>query len=493
MANNGNTRHKCGDRLGDWTLEEHLGSGGSGDVWKARRPGHEPHAIKVLRTSTSEFLRRFTEEIKILEKLGNLEGIVPMVEKHIPDSAAGALPWFVMPLALPFSRYAMDKTPVDLVSDFVPLAETIQYLHSKGISHRDIKPANFLYLNARLCLSDFGLVKYPEREPMTPEKRDVGAKFTMAPEMRRRAWLADGLPADVYSFAKSMWIALSGQELGFDGQYNESSILSLKNYMGNTYTTKLDQLLTECTDTDSAQRPTMPLVILRIQEWLELVKDFHRRNLSEWRELASKLFPLAAPTRATWTDINQICAVIGEIAKVRALNHMFYPTGGGNTIVGVAESAEAGFIELHIDKSGLAAELLKPSKFTYESFGADTRWTYFRLEAAEITPTGIEYSVDSRGESEALVEIAPGEYRSPDYLDSEELHESAGYGSTRRVTRFLKGCFVFFSTRSLYNQQSQTYDARHNKMTEDEFRDYIKAAAAYVNQHEVFGAENESS
>lgn len=42
---------------------------------------------------------------------------------------------------------------------------------------------------------------------------------------------------------------------------------------------------------------------------------------------------------------------------------------------------------------------------------------------------------------------------------------------------FLCGSFVFFGTRSIYNRVSGTYDARHNKMTEDEFRGYIQRSA----------------
>lgn len=463
-----------GSVFGKLTLVKCIGEGGNGDVWKASGSDGECYAIKFLRKIETEAYSRFKFEVEALEKLGDMNGIVPIIDKHLPDDPKKERSWFVMPLAIPFYDQA-PKDPVDRVRDLLVLAQTVDRLHRNQIAHRDIKPANLLYLNNRICLSDFGLVKYPGRPGLTPEKRDVGAKFTMAPEMRRHASNADGLPADVYSFAKSLWIVLSGQELGFDGQYSTSSVLSLRTHLTETYTTTLDQLLVECTDSDPARRPKMAAVIERLEEWLTTIADFHIRNLKEWNELTRKLFPLVVPTRAAWTDLDDICLVLGEVAKVPSLNHMFYPTGGGNTITGVSRAAEQGMIELDIgDKN---AELLKPVKLSYESFGTDSRWSYFRLEAEPIKPTGIQRAMDSDGGAEALTEIAPGKYVPYEHWDEGEYQDVPLPALARPVTRFLKGSFVLFSTRSFYNANSDTYDARHNQMSEDEFRDYIQRSA----------------
>lgn len=469
--------------VGGWTLDAPLGSGGNGDVWRVCKQGSPAHAMKFLRKTSNESYPRFRAEIDVLSRLGKLEGIVPLIEKHLPASPKSAPPpWFLMPLATPFA-YKKEKPPADVVREFLELARVLKVLHEKNISHRDIKPANFLYLDGRLCLSDFGLVKYPERdEGLTPTLRDVGAKFTMAPEMRRWAAEADGKPADVYSFAKSLWIALTGEDLGFDGQYHVDSVLALRNFLPGIYTTTIDQLITESTDSDPNRRPTMDGVISRLEEWLFLSENFHERNLLEWHEVTQKLFPMGAPAQAAWRKMDEICAVIGEIAKIRALSHMFYPTGGGNTITGVGKAAEPGMIELRIGAK--VAEILKPAKLTYESFGDDTRWSYFRLEAEHITPTGIPHAVDSKGEAESLVEITPGEYIPYAHWD-EQTYKGAPLPSTSRpITRFLKGSFVFFSTRSVYNRVGSTYDARHNKVSEDKFREYIKRSAELSAQKE---------
>lgn len=458
-----------------WLLEEKLGAGGNGDVWKAARSGEASQAIKILRSVTTETYERFKIETSTLERLGRVPGIIPLLEKYVPDDKSGSTPWFTMPVAAPFEQYIQGRKPFDIVEDFIELAGTIQSLHIQGISHRDIKPANFLYYEGRLCLSDFGLVKYPDRTALTPPRRDVGAKFTMAPEMRRQAHSANGLAADVYSFAKSLWIALTGQELGFDGQYNPLSSLALSQYLANAYTTTLDRLFEECTDTEPDRRPGMSSVITRLQEWLSICRDFHIRNLTEWTELTRKLFPLGTPRRSTWEGVDAICLVLAEIAKVPSLNHMFYPTGGGNTITAVSTAAEGGMIALHIGEK--MVEILKPAKLTFESFGSDMNWSYFRLEASPVKPSGVKGALSPDRSYEALTEISPGHYLPYACWDNNQYNGDDLPDSARPATRYLEGAFVFFSTRSDYNGDPSTYDARHNKLSEEDFRTYIARQA----------------
>ncbi|MEZ8188656.1 serine/threonine protein kinase [Vibrio sp. 1F279] len=220
--------------IGPWKLVDTLGHGGNGEVWEVSREGLENHAIKLLKNADAITYERFKAETHVLST-HSIEGMIPLVESNLPEDLKEGVPWFVMPKAIPFAQYAEEKSSMELAKQFVLLGKTLENLHSKGIAHRDIKPANVLFYNDRLCFADFGLVKYPGKENITPEKRDVGAKFTMAPEMRREASLADGMPADVFSLAKSLWIALTKQEKGFDGQYNPSSILSVKNYCDDLY------------------------------------------------------------------------------------------------------------------------------------------------------------------------------------------------------------------------------------------------------------------
>jgi serine/threonine protein kinase len=472
-------KFKKNRNIGTWTIVEKLGSGGNGDVWKVKNKDDEYFALKALKNIDDVTFKRFSIEESVLRNV-KIEGVINILDSFIPENKAGGTPWFVMPLAESFDKYIENKTPLNIANDFVTLAKSLSELHELDIAHRDIKPENLLFLDERLLFTDFGLVKYPQRESITPEKRDVGAKFTMAPEMRRHAFEADGKSADVYSFAKTLWIALSGKERGFDGQYIANGIIGLNNYHSELYLTSLDQLLTKATDNNPQARPPISSFITALEKWIALNKDFEERNLKEWFELQEKLFPLGTPERATWTDINPIIQVINQLSQAKSLNHMFFPNGGGHTIIGASLAEEEGFMALHVSEKMI--ELINPKKLTYESFGVDPSWDYFRLESNDIDPTGIPNALDYEGFSEALTEVYPGVYS--DYT-SWEYHEFEGSPlpeCARRAQRFLKGSFVFFCTSSIYNRLTGEYDAYnagHNSMSEDEFRTFIKQGAEF--------------
>jgi serine/threonine-protein kinase len=459
-----------GLELNGWKLIKEIGTGGNGVVWRASKSGFPDRAIKILRRIGAKPYARFKAEVQALSMVQNLAGVIPILDSSLPDPASKDLRWFAMPLAGRFDSFISGKEPLEIARQFILLAETLSQLHQMEIFHRDIKPANLLALHQRLCFSDFGLVKFPAREDITPAKEDVGPKFTMAPEMRRDASRAQGGPADVYSFAKTLWIALTGQPFAFDGQYTPASNIGLKRHLRDVYTTTLDELISECTDNDPAARPLIQTVATRLAEWIELVSDFHQRNLKEWVEVQNKLFPAGSPDSVAWTDIDSICSVLRLIAEIPSLNHMFLPDGGGITIEGVSKAGEEGLIVLD---HGLHT-LLKPAKLNFESFGPGSKWNYFRLEAEEIAPIDPdERGVSTDRLSEYLCELGPGHYVGPEAWDYGEYRGDPLPEGARPVTRYLRGSFVLFSTRSPYNADSATYDARHYRVSAEKFREYI--------------------
>lgn len=464
-------RRKPGDRVGRWRLEEILGGGGNGVVWRVSSAGEPDRALKLLRNLGQTARLRIAAEIEALKLAEDIEGVIPLLEYDLPRDPADGPRWFVMPLAKPLARGIVDRAPERAVAEFKPLAETLARLHARGIFHRDIKPANLLRLDGRLCFSDFGLVKYPRRGEITPLRGDVGAKFTMAPEMRRDASNADGGSADVYSFAKTLWIALTGQMLGFDGQYSADGALALGIYHRRAFVAPLDRLLMEATDNDPAKRPTMRQVVSRLDDWLKLTSDFHSRNLDEWIEVQSRLFPFAAPSRTTWYELGDIVRVLRIASKTEGLNHMFFPDGGGLTIRAVDVSSEPGSIRLDCDLK----YNVRPLKLTFEAFGRGSPWNYFRLEAEPVSPSGTEGAyLSSSGFKESVCEIRPGEYVEFEAWEHGEHEDEPLPRSAQPLTRMLKGSFVIFSTRSHYNLDSATYDARHERLGEEGFRRYIQ-------------------
>jgi serine/threonine protein kinase len=96
----------------------------------------------------------------------------------------------------------------------IPVANALQYLHSKNILLRDLKPANIgLDANGTVKLFDFGL----SREMKNRVRRmtgDIGSPLWMAPEVALSKRY--GFPADIYSFAYVIW-ELATLETPFEG------------------------------------------------------------------------------------------------------------------------------------------------------------------------------------------------------------------------------------------------------------------------------------
>ena len=161
--------------LGSYSLEERLGEGGMGEVWRARhRMLARPAAIKLIHPSiaghgdigvSEEALRRFEREAQVIARLRSPHTI-DLFDFGIADNGAF---YYAMEL--------LDGLDAEtLVRRFGPIpAERVVYLlrqvchslseaESCGLVHRDIKPANiFLCRYGEECdfvkVLDFGLVK----------------------------------------------------------------------------------------------------------------------------------------------------------------------------------------------------------------------------------------------------------------------------------------------------------------------------------------------
>ncbi|EEX40802.1 serine/threonine protein kinase [Vibrio furnissii] len=469
--------YKRNQYIGGWRLEAKLGKGGNGEVWRVT-DGQNFLAMKLLKRIRPNIYTRFRDEIRIISDNQDIEGIVPIHGFSIPEDISKVSPWFLMPIAEKFSDWREKKEVVDIVRELSNLARTLAHLHDRDIYHRDIKPANLLAIDNKLHLSDFGLVKYPNKEDITVKGNDIGPKFTMAPEMRRDPDNANFELADVYSFAKTLWVAVTGDLKCFDGQYNQYSTLSINPYCLGLYTKSLHELLSDCTEHAPDKRPTMAVVSERLEQWLKVNDDFHDKNLTEWFDLQNQLFPAGTPSSTSWTRLDDIVTILNKISDVRSLNHMFYPDGGGHNFIGAEKAKEDGFISIYVSKK--SCETLKPKKLTFESFGLNPQWDYFRLECDIVEPTGVYEKLPKLYSAEELVEINPGEYIPRIHWDENEYMGEPLPGHAQVISRFMKGCFVIFSTRSRYNLTSSTYDGRHNKMSEAAFREYISEAADKV-------------
>ncbi len=167
--------------VGHYTLLERIGSGGMGEVFRARDEKLKRIvAIKFLaRDAGADPVRRerFLNEARAASAL-NHPGIVAVHE--IGQSEADGRSYIVMEYVEGRSlRQAMaaERLPFDRALDLAcQVADTLALAHEKGIVHRDIKPDNIMVTSEGYAkVLDFGLAKLAEADAVPECAADSSA------------------------------------------------------------------------------------------------------------------------------------------------------------------------------------------------------------------------------------------------------------------------------------------------------------------------------
>ncbi len=192
-------------------IEELLGTGGMGRVYKAYHPRLKRHvAIKVVGAAADgEATRRFEREAQAVAGLhhphiltvfdyGEVQGEPYMVLEYM---ANGSLADREDTLPLP---------PEEVVRLLRPVAAALDHAHRRGVIHRDVKPANvFLDGEQRPVLGDFGLSKLNRMDSLTATGTIAGTPTFLSPEQARGQQLTAA--SDIYSLAVMAFLLLTGE------------------------------------------------------------------------------------------------------------------------------------------------------------------------------------------------------------------------------------------------------------------------------------------
>jgi serine/threonine protein kinase len=185
-----------------YTLEEKIGEGKFGVVYRAQAPGGIRVAVKIILQPLTQELARI--ELEALNRIRELRHPYLLQMHHY--SAVDERLMIVMELADDSLADRLDACrkaglpgipTAELLAYFREAAEALDFLHAQKLMHRDIKPENLLRLKGHAKVADFGLVRQQE-ESMAQATMLGGTAPYMPPEgWRSRV----SIHSDQYSLA----------------------------------------------------------------------------------------------------------------------------------------------------------------------------------------------------------------------------------------------------------------------------------------------------
>ncbi len=216
------------DSMGPFLLENVLGRGGMGTVYRAKYlETNETVAVKVLSPAFSvdeHFRNRFESEIKALLKLDH-----PNIVRLVSYGQYEHNLYFAMELVEGKSLFQMqrDGEPFhwrEVIRIAKNVALGLRHAHDRGVIHRDLKPGNLLKAFAGIIkITDFGIAKSFGSSQDTGTNV-LGTVDFMSPEQ------AKGQPvtirSDLYSLGAVMYTLLGGKP-PFSGNSVEESMRNL--------------------------------------------------------------------------------------------------------------------------------------------------------------------------------------------------------------------------------------------------------------------------
>jgi serine/threonine protein kinase len=200
-----------GARLGGYELEDKLGEGAVGVVYRARSSDGRVVAIKALSPALgadAEFRARFARETRAAQEVRDRH-LVRIVEHGEADGRPYLVLEYVGGGSLA-DRLGRGTLPVDgMVSLVAEVAAGLDALHRHGIVHRDVKPSNIMLReDGSAALTDFGLAKGAAYTVLTRPGQVVGTLDYLAPELVRGE---QATPAsDIYALGCVAFESLAG-------------------------------------------------------------------------------------------------------------------------------------------------------------------------------------------------------------------------------------------------------------------------------------------
>jgi serine/threonine-protein kinase len=210
----------------DWDryeIEEFIGRGGMGDVYKAKDPRLGRYvALKFLRRDDPELVERFTREARAQARIDH-DNVCPVYEVGEIDGHSY--------IAMQYVAGGSLKQIADLLSlrqkaqIMRSVADALHAAHLAGLIHRDIKPGNILVEHQpdegwRPFVVDFGIARDLDSHDLTVTGMVLGTPAFCAPEQVRGETSRLDWRTDVYGLGATLYWFVTGRS-PYEGGYPE--------------------------------------------------------------------------------------------------------------------------------------------------------------------------------------------------------------------------------------------------------------------------------
>jgi serine/threonine protein kinase/tetratricopeptide (TPR) repeat protein len=217
---------------GRFKLEELLGRGGMGDVYKAYDPNLGRYiALKILRHEEPETLKRFIREARAQAQVEHRH-----VCKIYESGECSGHPYIAMQYidGKSLKELGQQLTLEEKLRIIKEVALGLQAAHRRGLIHRDVKPTNIMVIQTeegtwKPFIMDFGIAREQEACGLTSTGIIVGTPFYMSPEHAKGTLVNLDRRSDIYSLGVTMYELLTGI-VPFQGDIPVEVLIKAINY-----------------------------------------------------------------------------------------------------------------------------------------------------------------------------------------------------------------------------------------------------------------------